>query len=138
MSRNRKLLALATALIVCAALVWSSTSIRGGEKTYEIQPYISVPEYRTDAARAIDAYERLMDRYMDLTEGNFTRIGVDVRDILRKLDSMDAKLTGLCQRIAGIENALGIEQPKWQTRQNTQPKALDKKHPAQSSPAPEE
>jgi hypothetical protein len=70
-----------------------------------------LPEYRTDTARAIDAYERLMERYMDLTEMNMVRIGMDVQAFGRKLDSIDSKQVELLTRISRIERALGIEEP---------------------------
>lgn len=112
MRTNRNLLAVAAGLIVCLIVVWFSTSIQGGERTYDIQPQISIPEYRTDAARAIDAYEHLMERYMDLTERNLTSISADLKGVVKKLDSIDAKLTKLCARMTGIEKALAIEEPK--------------------------
>ena len=112
MKTNRNLLAVITGLVCCGVVVWFCTSIQGVEKSYEIQPQITVPEYRTDATRAIDAYERLMERYMDMTEGNLTRIGSDTQRIVEKLDAIDAKLTKLCARTARIEKALGLEQTK--------------------------
>ena len=106
--RSRNLLAVAAGLVCCVVLVWLSPSIQGGERTYEVRPQITLPEYRTDAARAIDAYERLMDRYMGLTEKNLTRIGTGLKGVVKKLDSIDAKLTELSARMARIERGLGI------------------------------
>ena len=134
MRTNKSLLAVAAGLGCCVVLVWLSTSIQGGEKTYEVQPQISIPEYRTDAARAIDAYERLMERYMDLTEGNLIRIGTDIQGVVRTLDSIDYKLTQLSTRIAAIEKALGLEQPTVPTGKETQPKATPKKSQKKSLP----
>ncbi|HLB74919.1 MAG TPA: hypothetical protein VJJ98_12930 [Sedimentisphaerales bacterium] len=99
-------------VVVFAAVAWYCGVIEGTEKTYEIRPEIRLPEQRTDAARAIDAYERLMERYMTLSERNFSGIEGDLKEICRKLDSIDGKLAGLSARIAGIEKALGIEPPK--------------------------
>jgi hypothetical protein len=110
MKTNRNLFAAAVIVISCIVIVWLSVSIKGSPKKYEIQPHITVPEYKTDAARAIDAYERLMDRYMDLTERSIFRVDTDIRDVAEKLDSIDDKLTRLSTRIAGIEKALGIKQ----------------------------
>lgn len=116
MRTKKKLLAGAAILTGCILIAWLSTSIQGGEIIYEIRPQISIPEYRTDAARAIDAYERLMRRYMTLNERNLTTISTDLKEVVKKLNSIDAKLTGLTTRIARIENSLGIEQPKNPTR----------------------
>ncbi|MFQ6036318.1 MAG: hypothetical protein ACE5NM_10825 [Sedimentisphaerales bacterium] len=110
MSRN--LWASAFAIACCLAGLWllsTTGGTQGSQKTYEVQPYITVPEYRTDAARAIDAYERLMERYMDLTEKNLFIVGTDIREVTKKLDSIDDKLTQLSATIARIEKALGIE-----------------------------
>lgn len=113
MRTKKHLLAVAAGLVCCAAVVWFSTSIQGGEKIYEVQPQITtLPEYRTDAARAIDAYERLMERYMDLMEMNVIRIGMDVQGFAKRLDSIDGKLAELSKGMTRIEKALGIEQPE--------------------------
>lgn len=127
MKTSRNLLAVVAVVACCLIVVWLSTSIQGGQKTYELKPQIAVPEYRTDAARAIDAYERLMDRYMDLTERNLFRVGTDIQEVVRKLDSIDAKLTQLSTRIAGIEKALGIEQPNPPVMKKPSLKPLDKR-----------
>ncbi len=97
------------AIACCLIVIWLSTSIEGSQKTYEVEPQITNLQYRTDAARAIDAYERLMERYMSLTERNLFSLGTDIRDVIRKMDSIDDKLTQLCTRIARLEKALGIE-----------------------------
>ena len=125
MITNKKLLAVGAVVVCCITVVWFSTSIQGGSKTYELRPHISVPEYRTDAVRAIDAYERLMERYMDLTERNSARIGMDLKEVIKKLYSIDDKLTQLSARIASIEKTFGIEQTKPPVKIKPQNKASD-------------
>ena len=110
--RSKKLLAVAAGLVACVLVVWSSESIQGDQEIYEVRPQISIPEYRTDAARAIDAYERLMERYMGMTERNLIGIETSLGSIVRKLDSIDRKLTELSARLAKIEKALGTDRPK--------------------------
>jgi len=127
MTTKKNLLAIGVAVVCCITVVWFSTSIQGNQKTYELQPHISIPEYRTDAVRAIDAYERLMERYMDLTERNSIRIGADLKEVIKKLTSIDNKLTKLSARIARIEETLGIEQPKPPVEEKPQPKAPENK-----------
>lgn len=127
MTTNKNLLVVGAAVVCCITVVWFSTSIQGNPKTYELQPRISVPEYRTDAVRAIDAYERLMERYMDLTERNSIRIDADLKEVIKKLRTIDDKLTELSARIARIEETLGIEQPKPPVEEEPQPKAPDSK-----------
>jgi peptidoglycan hydrolase CwlO-like protein len=118
--KMRRNLIIASAIIVCCiVVVWFSASIQGSQKSYEVQPHITIPEYKTDAARAIDAYERLMDRYMNLTEKNIFRIDTDIQEVAKKLDSIDNKLTKLSTRISGIEKALGIEQTDSEIKSDT-------------------
>ena len=107
-NKNKKLLVVAVGLVCSAVLVWFCTSLQGSQKTYEIHPPISPPEYRTDAARAIDAYERLMERYMELTGGSLLGIGADVKAIGEKLDSINTRLIELSVRMERIEKALAI------------------------------
>ncbi len=109
---NKNLLAAAAILVAFLIIVWFSDSIHGGEKTYEIRPEIAIPEYRTDAARAIDAYERMMDRFMDMTERNFMDVNTDTRRIAEKLNSIDCKLAELCTRTAKIEKMLAVQKSK--------------------------
>ena len=134
MITNKNLLAVGAIVVCCITVVWFSTSIQGGPKTYELRPQITVPEYRSDAVRAIDAYERLMERYMDLTERNSMRIGADLKEVMKKLDSINDKLTKLSARIAKIEKTFGIEQPKPQAKKKARPKAPDKKANKESLP----
>jgi len=134
MTTNKNLLAVGAVVVCCITVVWFSTSIQGVPKTYELQPHISIPEYRTDAVRAIDAYERLMERYMDLTERNSIRISADLKEVIKKLYSIDDKLTELSARIARIEKTFGIEQAKPPVKEKAQPKAPDNKAHNESLP----
>ena len=134
MTTNKSLLAVGAVVVCCITVVWFTTSIQGGPKIYELRPQIAVPEYRTDTVRAIDAYERLMERYMDLTEWNSKVIGTDLKEVMKKLDSIDEKLTELSARIARIEKTFGIEQPKPQAKKKSRPKAPDKKVNNESLP----
>ncbi len=137
MRTSRNLLAVAAGLIACITIVWLAGSIQGGERTYEVRPEITLPEYRTDAARAIDAYERMIDRYMSLTEGNLTRIGTDVQGAARKLESIERRLRELCVRMARIEKALGVGEPK-EKPVVTQPKAKTREDANESGLAGQE
>ncbi len=112
MRARKSIFGIIAALVVSLAVVWYSGVIEGYERVYEIRPEIRLPEHRTDAARAIDAYERLMERYMMLSERSFDGINVNLNSVAKKLDSIDGKLTALSARMARIEKALGIEPPK--------------------------
>lgn len=126
---TRKLLVVATGLAVCVIIIWSSTSIEGSPKTYEVHPQINLPEYGTNSLNVIDAYERLMDRYMGLTERNLVRVERDLGSVIRKLDSIDRKLTDLSARISRIEKAVGKVEPKLPVKKKLQPESADEKNP---------
>lgn len=111
MNTNRNTLAVLTAVIICSVLVWLSASIEGGQKTYEIHPNIAMPGYKTDMDRITDAYERLMERYMDLTEQNQAVVGTDLKHVITTLDSIDGRMAEISARIARIETRLGIDRP---------------------------
>jgi len=121
MKTNRNTLAVLAIIIACSVLVWLSASIQGNQKTYEIQPHLTIPEYKTDLARVMDAYERLMERYMDLTQQNQSMVGADLKYVVTTLDSIDGRLAEFSARIARIETALGIEQPKSATNPKPDP-----------------
>ena len=112
MNTNINKFAVLLVIIVCSVLVWLSTSIKGGQKTYEIHPNVTMPAYKTDLDRVMDAYERLMERYLDQTERNLSAFGTDLNYVTTKLDSIDGRLIEMSARIAKIETALGIAQPK--------------------------
>ncbi len=125
MPRNRNLIMLSTALACFVVMAWLCISIRG-ESSYEIQPRITVPAYRTDAARAIDAYERMMERFIDMTAKDLTDIDTEVKGIAQTLHSVDRKLTELTERMARIEKKLGIEQPKKPIKKTTDTEKQDR------------
>jgi len=135
MQTKRNLL-VAALLCVCAVAVWLAGSLEGSEKTYEIQPQVTVGEYRTDAARAIDAYERLMERNMDLTERSLNTIDRDIQGLYRKLDLMDVKLDALSRRLNGIEKALGIKQLKAPAVKDKKDTSAEGPKKGRTSPSP--
>jgi len=111
MRTNKKLLAVAAVIVCCVIAVWFSKSIHGSQNTYELRPQITIPEHRTDITRVVDAYERLMERYMDLTERNSASMSTDIKSIAVSLDSINGRLAELSARTARIERAFGIQQP---------------------------
>ena len=107
MKTKRNLLIAGAGLAVCfitarLAITVAEERHRG---SYSVENWITTPEYRTDAGLAIDAYERLMERYADLAEAQL----MDCQVIAEKMDSLDAKISDLSTRIARIEKALGID-----------------------------
>ncbi len=134
MKNKKSLIAVVAAFAACGIVVWFSASIQGVQSTYEIRPQITVPEYRTDAARAIDAYERLMERHMDITEANLIRLDSNLKAVAKSLDSIDKTLMELSGRIARIEKTLGIEPSKTPAKK-FQPKTDNKEAPPKSPPS---
>ena len=118
MSKNKHVLFAGTILLVCLIVIGFSSSIQGSNKTYKIKPEITLPEYRIDRDSAIDAYERMMDRFIGLTEDNLAGINTNVESIGKSLVLIDYKLTELSKRMARIEKALGIEETKKQVEKN--------------------
>ena len=125
MRRKRNLIIVWTVFACFVVVWWFSTSLQGEERTYEVRPAITLSQYKTDTARMIDAYERMMDRFFSLSEKNMTWINTDLKSTVKKLDSIDGKLTEFSTRMARIEKALGIEQPKKPT---VAPKAETGRH----------
>ncbi len=75
------------AIILGVVVLVLSTSVGQSRKNYEVETRVyTTPEYRTDAARAIDAYERLMERYMDTTQQNFAGIAADIGAVAARLE----------------------------------------------------
>jgi len=112
MKRKKTVLPLAACLVYCLIFVWLSNTIQGGEKSYEVEQQIWTPEYRTDIARAIDAYERLLDRLMDITEKAMPATRDEIGAITTKLDTIDERLAVIELRLSRIETALGIAPPE--------------------------
>ena len=112
MRTKKNLLTVAGISVACAIVIWLTASIEGNEKTYDVRPEITIPEYKTDTARLVEAYEHLLDRMMDLTEKNLAHNNSDNQSVTQRLDSIDAKLAEISVRLTRIENKLGIEGPK--------------------------
>ena len=134
MITNKNLLAAAAVILCCITVIWFSTITKGSPTTYEVRPEISLPEYKTDTVHAIDAYEKLMERYMNLTERNSIRIDSDLKEVIKRLDSINYKLSELSFRIAKIEKTFGIEESKPQAKKKPRPKVRDKKAPKEPLP----
>lgn len=107
---KRNLFMAVVVVVVCLATAKFAVSLQdkhfGPANNYYIEPEITTPEYQTDTGRVINAYERLMDRYMDLAQ---SRSATDCQTASQKLDSIDAKLTDISMRLSRIEKALGID-----------------------------
>lgn len=97
-------------IIGLVVLLTSATGVESGGKrhTYEVRNSITTPQYRSDAARAIDAYERLMDRYMSLTENNLIAAQADGRDVAHRLTRLESSLERIEQKLDHLTQALQL------------------------------
>jgi hypothetical protein len=112
MKANGKLYVVACGVVLGIVGLWLSVSFGQAQHSYETETRVyATPEYRTDAGRAIDAYEKLMQRYMDATERNFGELSADIKAMTTRLDALNAALTTLDGRLARIEKHLGIVPP---------------------------
>ncbi len=108
MAQNHKICRVA-AIVACLIVLGLSISTGRDRRTYEVDAQVySVPGYQSDAARAINAYERLMQRHMDVMEQNLAGVAADIQAIAARLDAIDAGLTRMDRRLARIEKHLGI------------------------------
>jgi hypothetical protein len=100
---------IAVVIVVCLIVLGLSASTGRERKGYEVEAQVySVPQTESDAARAINANERLMERYMDMTERSLIDLAADLKVLTVKIDAVDARLAQLDQRLARIEMHLGI------------------------------
>ena len=120
MKRNRVILFVSLALASLAFILFYCGPIEGYDSKYELHPQINLPEYGFAPSPTIAAYERLMDRYITLTELNIIRIDNELGDLSGRLEAMDLKLAQLSQSLDRIEKALGIQQPAQQGSSRTE------------------
>ena len=110
MKAKKNLFGIGLLVLVVVILTGGAMSLFGAEdKTYEIHPEVALGPYQTDTMRIMDAYERLMDRYMNLVEVNLQEMSRGNQGALKKLESIEAKLDALGMRMGRIEKALNIE-----------------------------
>ena len=108
MRSNRRVRWIGAAIVLGMVVIWLAVSPGQSQDARRVETRIyATPEYKTDAARAIDAYERVMERYMDVTERNFMAISADIQAVDAKLDAIDVKLMKLDMRLERIERHLG-------------------------------
>jgi hypothetical protein len=108
MKTRRTFVSLTAILLACTAFFWLATS-SGVEKKLEVQTY-NLPEYRSDTARAIDAYQQMINRLLDDNERSRGVLQEQMNTVITKLDKIQADLDALSLRIARIEKKMGIEE----------------------------
>jgi cell division protein FtsX len=112
MGSNRNLWSVIATVALFVIIAWFSTSWGQGTNSYQTETHVyATPEYRTDTTRAIEAYEKVMQRYMDVTEKNFSSLAADMKAVTSQLNAMNAKLTAIDARLAQMEKHLGLAAP---------------------------
>ncbi len=113
MTKNKILFVLGVAIAACATViaVTNSTHDRRDdrESRYEIENEISLPEYKSNLDKMIDAYERMVDKLLYATSSG-TKFNSDANAIYKKLSEIDSKLTLITAKLEKIEKTLGIKQ----------------------------
>jgi hypothetical protein len=95
------------AIIGCVALLWSLAGAQN-TKTYEIRPQIPESLFKTESARAMDAYERMVDRTLELNARQLDAMDLNIKEVSKQLYRVEAKLDQLLDRSILVEYALGI------------------------------
>jgi len=108
MKIHRLMMFTISSVLCLSFLLCDSKSINADEK-YEIRPQINIPAYGLLPTTA-GSYEHLMEQYITLTEANILRIDQQLENILNKLETIDAKLSRLSERMESVEAALEIRQ----------------------------
>jgi hypothetical protein len=101
MTKNKNLLVLCAAVAVCTLTVAVPNHNNHGDQSYEFDNEITLPEYRSDLDKMIDAYERMVDRVL---YANGT--GGDVNVLSQKMTEIDNKLNMISAKLARIEDSL--------------------------------
>ena len=128
MKTQRTFVSLTVIVLACTAFFWLTAS-SGVEKKVEVH---TLPEYRSDTARAIDAQQQVMNRMLDSNERNMSAMQRQMNAIIRKLDKIQGDLDNLSQRISRIETKMGIENTPEENKQK--PEQPQKKTPAIPQP----
>lgn len=141
MKQNRKLQIAAAVLGLGLVVLGLSTSTgQDRRRNYEVEAQVyGMPAYQSDAARAIEAYERLSERYMNLAERVLAQSTEGDKFLLAQLRTLDDRLERIDARLARIENQLGIqpaETPPVGGDPNAPTQAVGTATPAGPPPAP--
>jgi hypothetical protein len=123
MTKHKNVTVLTAAVVVCACIVCAVTSSRGQEhdfhnngRTYQFDGDVTLPEYKSDIDKLIDAYERMFDRLL-YSMGTVPQSNMDVNSLNKQLSAIDYKLNILNARMARIEESLGKEKQSKQIKQ---------------------
>ena len=113
MRKNKNLLVVCITITCCTIALWFATSTQARETIYEVRPQIAFPHgytQITDTSRLIDLIEHLTFQNQQIMQNRGT--GVDVKQLNKKLDSINRNLKDISKRMTKIEKALKIKTQK--------------------------
>ena len=94
------------AALVLLALVFVLFVLVGHAAEYSRAPRVeyevAVPEYQSDMARMINAYERLSEQYLTLVQQNLAMMDSNDRMILQKMEIIEKKLDELAKQVNSL------------------------------------
>ena len=90
-------------LVICVLVFCLGQRSGAADRNYEIRPEIDAGLIQSETVRVVNAYERLMDRYMDLVQSNMVNISRDSKEIIVKLEAIEKKIDSLSERMDKLE-----------------------------------
>lgn len=92
----RKSRSLLLVLVLFGTFGWLAlAAVSEKNREYEI----SVPPYKSDTVRMIEAYERLSDQYLTLVQQHLLKMDTDNQAVLKKLESLEKKMDDLSRKV---------------------------------------
>ena len=92
----------------CAVLLLSLVGAKGAKRTYEIHTQIPESVFQTESARALDTYERMVDRVLDLNKRQLDTMDLNIKEVSKQLYRVEAKLDQLLNQSLLAEYADGM------------------------------
>ena len=109
-------------ILGCVVLLWALTGAQGAKgRTYEIHPQIPESVFKSDSVKALEAYERMVDRVLAINSRQLDTMELNIKSMSTQLNRVEMKLDRLLNRTLLIENAVGISKLN---AKNTYKKAL--------------
>ncbi len=96
-------------MIACVILLWSFAGAQGS-KTYRLHTQIPESVFKTESDRALDTYERMVDRALELNKRQLDVMDLKINEVSKQLSRVETKLDQLLNRSLLAEYALGISQ----------------------------
>ncbi|MCP4451811.1 MAG: hypothetical protein GY809_10145 [Planctomycetes bacterium] len=96
-------------VLACVALLWSFAGAQGS-KAYRVHTQIPESVFKSDSARALDTYERMADRALELNKRQLDVMALNIKEVSTQLSRVEVKLDQLLNRSLLAEYALGISQ----------------------------